>query len=135
MGMLPRIDTPSHLEQSPVQHAHPSPAVSKLEHEPCLPTTLWHARCISSSETPKGTYLHRRRRRTSGVEATEDPPFGGLWCDQPAIFLRGTFLVRLAAPTPVVHIGAMDGTQLAGIHQALVAVQHAVTSMTFSNCD
>lgn len=29
----------------------------------------------------------------------------------------------------------MNGTQLAGIHHALVAVQHAVTSMTFSSCD
>jgi pyruvate/2-oxoglutarate dehydrogenase complex dihydrolipoamide acyltransferase (E2) component len=29
----------------------------------------------------------------------------------------------------------MDGTQLASIHQALVAVQNAVTSMTFSRCD
>jgi pyruvate/2-oxoglutarate dehydrogenase complex dihydrolipoamide acyltransferase (E2) component len=30
---------------------------------------------------------------------------------------------------------AMDGTQLASIHQALVAVQHAVTTMTFTRCD
>jgi hypothetical protein len=29
----------------------------------------------------------------------------------------------------------MDGAQQAAIHQALVAVQHAVTSMTFSSCD
>ena len=29
----------------------------------------------------------------------------------------------------------MDGTQAAAIHQALVAVQHAVTSMTFPSCD
>jgi pyruvate/2-oxoglutarate dehydrogenase complex dihydrolipoamide acyltransferase (E2) component len=29
----------------------------------------------------------------------------------------------------------MNGTQQAAIHQALVAVQHAVTSMTFSGCD
>jgi hypothetical protein len=29
----------------------------------------------------------------------------------------------------------MDGTQIEGIHKALVAVQHAVTSMTFSSCD
>jgi hypothetical protein len=29
----------------------------------------------------------------------------------------------------------MDGTQQAAIQQALVAVQHAVTSMTFSGCD
>ena len=29
----------------------------------------------------------------------------------------------------------MDGTQAAVIHQALVAVQHAVTSMTFPSCD
>jgi hypothetical protein len=29
----------------------------------------------------------------------------------------------------------MDGAQQAAIHQALVAVQHAVTSMTFSGCD
>ncbi len=29
----------------------------------------------------------------------------------------------------------MDGTQQAAIHQALVEVQHAVTSMTFPSCD
>jgi hypothetical protein len=29
----------------------------------------------------------------------------------------------------------MDGAQLAGIHQALVTVQHAVSAMTFSSCD
>jgi hypothetical protein len=29
----------------------------------------------------------------------------------------------------------MDGSQLDHIHQALVAVQHAVTSMTFCSCD
>ncbi len=29
----------------------------------------------------------------------------------------------------------MDGTQQAAIHQALVAVQHAVNGMTFSGCD
>ena len=26
---------------------------------------------------------------TYGGSATEDPPFGGLWCDQPALFLFG----------------------------------------------
>jgi pyruvate/2-oxoglutarate dehydrogenase complex dihydrolipoamide acyltransferase (E2) component len=31
--------------------------------------------------------------------------------------------------------GAMDGAQQAAIHQALVSVQHAVTSMTFPSCD
>jgi len=30
---------------------------------------------------------------------------------------------------------SMDGSQTAAIHQALVAVQHAVTSMTFPVCD
>jgi len=30
---------------------------------------------------------------------------------------------------------SMDGTGQAAIHQALVAVQHAVTSMTFPSCD
>jgi len=29
----------------------------------------------------------------------------------------------------------MDGAQQAAIHQALVSVQHAVTSMTFPSCD
>jgi hypothetical protein len=29
----------------------------------------------------------------------------------------------------------MDGTQQAAIHEALVAVQHAVTTMTFPSCD
>ena len=30
---------------------------------------------------------------------------------------------------------SMDGTGQAAIHQALVAVQHAVTSMSFPSCD
>jgi hypothetical protein len=34
-----------------------------------------------------------------------------------------------------VQIGVMDGAQQAAIHQALVCVQHAVTSMTFPSCD
>jgi hypothetical protein len=29
----------------------------------------------------------------------------------------------------------MDGAQQAAIHEALIAVQHAVTSMTFPSCD
>jgi hypothetical protein len=29
----------------------------------------------------------------------------------------------------------MDGSQQAAIHEALVTVQHAVTTMTFSGCD
>jgi hypothetical protein len=33
------------------------------------------------------------------------------------------------------RFGSMDGAQQAAIHQALVAVQHAVTSMTFPSCD
>jgi hypothetical protein len=42
---------------------------------------------------------------------------------------------RLSGTVREVHIPAMDRAQLASIHQALVAVQHAVTSMTFSSCD
>ena len=41
----------------------------------------------------------------------------------------------LAAGRKRVQIVAMDGVQQAAIHQALVAVQHAVTSMTFPSCD
>ncbi|HTD12880.1 MAG TPA: hypothetical protein VK676_12515 [Steroidobacteraceae bacterium] len=33
------------------------------------------------------------------------------------------------------RFGSMDGAQQVAIHQALVAVQHAVTSMTFPSCD
>jgi hypothetical protein len=69
------------------------------------------------------------------TKLTEDPPFGGLWCDQPAIFLCGRFASGLRLHFRRFTFEPMDGTQLAGIHQALVAVQHAVTSMTFSNCD
>jgi pyruvate/2-oxoglutarate dehydrogenase complex dihydrolipoamide acyltransferase (E2) component len=39
-----------------------------------------------------------------------------------------------AGPKPV-QILAMDGEQQTAIHQALVSVQHAVTSMTFPICD
>jgi len=31
--------------------------------------------------------LRWRRSKLPAVVLTEDPPFGGLWCDQPAIFL------------------------------------------------
>jgi pyruvate/2-oxoglutarate dehydrogenase complex dihydrolipoamide acyltransferase (E2) component len=41
----------------------------------------------------------------------------------------------LAAFAKRVQIAVMDGTQQAAIHQALVSVQHAVTSMTFPSCD
>jgi pyruvate/2-oxoglutarate dehydrogenase complex dihydrolipoamide acyltransferase (E2) component len=41
----------------------------------------------------------------------------------------------LAAFAKRVQIRLMDGTQQAAIHQALVSVQHAVTSMTFPSCD
>ena len=76
----------------------------------------------------------------SGGNATEDPPFGGLWCDQPALFLPS----RGPQPDPAeyvalvprrVQIPAMDGTQQTAIHQALVTVQQAITSMTFPSCD
>jgi hypothetical protein len=33
------------------------------------------------------------------------------------------------------RLAAMNGTQLEAIHQALVAVQQSVTSMTFPSCD
>ncbi len=80
---------------------------------------------------------------------TEDPPFGGLWCDQPALFLpascpfsghaardrfplRATSCRRTAKSS---NSASMDGTQQSAIHQALVTVQQAVTSMTFPSCD
>ena len=62
--------------------------MSKLEHEPCLTqgslacTLHLYFRVLGS--TP---ILHRRPARAAKL--TEDPPFGGLWCDQPAIFLFG----------------------------------------------
>jgi hypothetical protein len=43
--------------------------------------------------------------------------------------------LRLLSLRPRAHIRAMDGAQLEHIHKALVAVQHAVTSMSFSSCD
>ncbi len=43
--------------------------------------------------------------------------------------------IPLALVRVQVQIPAMDGTQLAAIHQALVAVQQSVTSMTFPSCD
>ena len=41
----------------------------------------------------------------------------------------------LRASPKGVQILSMDGTQQAAIHQALVEVQQAVTSMTFPSCD
>ena len=41
---------------------------------------------------------------TYGGSATEDPPFGGLWCDQPALFLlakRGRTALLAASPLAV----------------------------------
>jgi hypothetical protein len=43
----------------------------------------WHTRCIcihiDFASTPQLSL--------PAPELTEDPPFGGLWCDQPALFL------------------------------------------------
>lgn len=69
--------------------------MSKLEHEPCHPPFHWHARCILAS------CVHRHGDFASTPQAapklTEDPPFGGLWCDQPAIFLPARFGASPAA--------------------------------------
>jgi len=71
---------------APLRHCSPRSALSKLEHEPCLRRVYWHARCIFLFACCESTsILHRRPLRAEKL--TEDPPFGGLWCDQPAIFL------------------------------------------------
>src|SRR5262249_22191757 len=58
-----------------------------------------------------------------GGNATEDPPFGGLWCDQPALFLpipRGVpTAVALCLRRVQIPAMAMDGAQQTAIHQAL----------------
>ena len=41
----------------------------------------------------------------------------------------------LAQRSQKAHIAPMDGTQQTAIHQALVAVQEAVTTMPFPSCD
>jgi len=74
-------------------------------------------------------------RSAGGGGRTEDPPFGGLWCDQPAFFLPVARAATLAGRPCEVQIVAMDGAQASAIHQALVSVQDAVTQMTFSSCD
>ncbi len=69
-----------------------------------------------------------------GGNATEDPPFGGLWCDQPALFLPPRLPKRQLHWVPEgFTFPPMDGTQ--EIHRALVTVQHAVTTMSFPSCD
>lgn len=71
------------------------------------------------------------------AEHAEDPPFGGLWCDQPALFLSRAFgLPDSCGPRAGKFIFAgMDGQQLATIHHALIAVQQSVINMTFPSCD
>ena len=34
------------------------------------------------------------------TKLTEDPPFGGLWCDQPALFLPARFAAALQVSRP-----------------------------------
>ena len=54
----------------------------------------------------------------------------------PAVQTAGSFYLRgLRGGPNGFKFGAMDGAQQVAIHQALVAVQHAVTSMTFPSCD
>ena len=73
--------------------------MSKLEHEPCLPSFL--VACALH------IWLARKTARRFCIDVaaattklTEDPPFGGLWCDQPALFLPALFT---AALTPATH--------------------------------
>jgi len=80
--------------------------MSKLEHEACLRADLLaYALHISlhvsiplrrrdgiAFDTALDTILRRRPPLPAqAAKLTEDPPFGGLWCDQPAIFLRVRF--------------------------------------------
>jgi hypothetical protein len=53
--------------------------------------------------------------------------FSGVW--------RRGLAAGLAAGRKRVQILCMDGEQQTAIHEALVSVQHAVTSMTFPICD
>ncbi|MGH8210865.1 MAG: hypothetical protein ACREU6_14965 [Steroidobacteraceae bacterium] len=48
------------------------------------PGTRGHASCEG---TRRMVIEFRANAAPLGGGATEDPPFGGLWCDQPAIFL------------------------------------------------
>ena len=70
--------------------------MSKLEHEPCLSSSLLACPlhiCFRAPGVTEGTpILHRRPQ--AAAKLTEDPPFGGLWCDQPAIFLPAAFVKR-----------------------------------------
>jgi hypothetical protein len=45
----------------------------------------WHAPCDGKGEQSVFRCRHGPRRGRGG-SFTEDPPFGGLWCDQPAFF-------------------------------------------------
>ena len=49
--------------------------------------------------------------------------------------LSAAAAIAVARKPPKVHIQPMDGTQQTAIHQALVTVQQAVTTMTFPSCD
>ena len=91
----------------------------------------------SSKHHSKSTTQSRRpaqRDRACQVRQTVD-------LKEPRPQWRGSFFIArgraagLAGFAQRVQILSMDGSQQAAIHQALVEVQHAVTSMTFPSCD
>ena len=45
----------------------------------------WHTGCINHPRAEEHADFASTPQRATKL--TEDPPFGGLWCDQPAIFL------------------------------------------------
>jgi hypothetical protein len=61
------------------------------------------------------------------------PRLAGCGATSPLFFCPRFFHLRAVARR--FKFLSMDGTQLAAIHQALVAVQQSVTSMTFPSCD
>jgi len=62
------------------------------------------------------------------------PRLAGCGATSPLFFCRAHFGV-LHAAVEKFTFAPMDGAQQTAIHQALVAVQHAVTTMTFPSCD
>jgi hypothetical protein len=58
----------------------------------------WHARCILGHAC-RDARLFCIDVAMATAKLTEDPPFGGLWCDQPALFLPVTFAAALTPGT------------------------------------
>jgi hypothetical protein len=94
--------------------------LKRIEQDPFLRGGDWHIGCIlpgpgtsiASKSSTESEFRVADRAPQAVADATEDPPFGGLWCDQPALFLPflgsgggGAAMGTVARGAGRVHIG------------------------------